>query len=323
MLICSRHVRDSFGISKISMRDFSNNLADIIPIHSKPIRDVQCYRADPFANESLVLTASMDNYLKITSAKSQQVVLGYSISKKIIQTYCFKDRKHIGANLPFFFFARKRNSYDLKAPVWSCCWSTTNPFTVYCASKGKQSTINTFDIRNTSTPVATFSDPQLLGLSPIHSMTHVPPSLGKREGILCGNLSGAFVYNFESHSIPTSSSQSATTSCSQETVSGEKQVPLHVPGASCYSVSLDDVSLEWMASYKFLGKSFTEHLRGTLEHHGEGDMFLKSKHKVTGGPPVPCLSRTSMFSCRDGSVHLAVGSEGVVSLRTKAVADLE
>ncbi|KAF9315083.1 RING finger and WD repeat domain-containing protein 3 [Podila horticola] len=77
MLICSRHVRDSFGIAKVSMRDFSNNLADIIPIHSKPIRDVQCYRADPFANESLVLTASMDNYLKITSAKSQQVVLGY------------------------------------------------------------------------------------------------------------------------------------------------------------------------------------------------------------------------------------------------------
>lgn len=89
------------------MRDFSNNLADIIPIHSKPIRDVQCYRADPFANESLVLTASMDNYLKITSAKSQQVVLGYSISKKIIQTYCFKDMKHIGANLPFFFLCSK------------------------------------------------------------------------------------------------------------------------------------------------------------------------------------------------------------------------
>ncbi|KAG0359137.1 RING finger and WD repeat domain-containing protein 3 [Podila minutissima] len=76
MLICSRQVRDSFGISKVSMHDFSNNLADIIPIHSKSIRDVQCYRTDPFANESLVLTASMDNYLKITSAKSQQVVLG-------------------------------------------------------------------------------------------------------------------------------------------------------------------------------------------------------------------------------------------------------
>ncbi|KAF9383562.1 RING finger and WD repeat domain-containing protein 3 [Podila verticillata] len=280
MLICSRHVRDSFGISKISMRDFSNNLADIIPIHSKPIRDVQCYRVDPFANESLVLTASMDNYLKITSAKSQQVVLGY----------------------------------DLKAPVWSCCWSTTNPFTVYCASKGKQSMISTFDIRNTSAPVTTFSDPQLLGLSPIHSLTHIAPSLGKREGILCGNLSGAFVYNFESNSIPTSSSQSATTSCSQESVSGEKQVPLHVPGASCYSVSLDDVSMEWMASYKFMGKSFTEHLRGTLEHHDEGDMFLKIKHKVTGGPPVPCLSRTSLFSHHDGSIHLAVGSEGVVNV---------
>ncbi|KAG0030467.1 RING finger and WD repeat domain-containing protein 3 [Podila clonocystis] len=263
------------------MRDFSNNLADIIPIHSKPIRDVQCYRADPFANESLVLTASMDNYLKITSAKSQQVVLGY----------------------------------NLKAPVWSCCWSNTNPFMVYCASKGKQSTINTFDIRNTSAPVNTFTDPQLLGLSPIHSMTNIGPSLGKREGILCGNLSGAFVYNFESNSIPTSSSQSATSSCSQGSQSTEKQVPLHVQGASCYSVSLDDVSMEWVASYKFLGKPFTEHLRGTLEqHHEEGDMFLRSKHKITGGPPVSCLARTSLFSRRDGSIHLAVGSEGVVNI---------
>lgn len=144
-------------------------------------------------------------------------------------------------------------------------------------------------------------------------MTHIGPSLGKREGILCGNLSGAFVYNFESNSIPTSSSQSATTLCqgSQHT---EKQVPLHVQGASCYSVSLDDVSMEWVASYKFLGKPFTEHIRGTLERHDdESDMFLKSKHKVTGGCPVPCLARTSLFSRRDGSIHLAVGSEGVVS----------
>lgn len=146
-------------------------------------------------------------------------------------------------------------------------------------------------------------------------MIHIGPSLGKREGILCGNLSGAFVYNFESNSIPVSSSQGATTSCSQGPQSTEKQVPLHVQGASCYSVSLDDVSMEWVASYKFLGKSFTEHLRGTLERHDEeSDMFLKSKHKITGGSPVPCLSRTSLFSRRDGSIHLAVGSEGVVSL---------
>ncbi|KAG0036871.1 RING finger and WD repeat domain-containing protein 3 [Podila clonocystis] len=61
-------------------KKFNYLIFRMIPILGVPIRDVQCYRADPFANESLVLTASMDNYLKITSAKSQQVVLGYRIS---------------------------------------------------------------------------------------------------------------------------------------------------------------------------------------------------------------------------------------------------
>lgn len=75
MLVCSRQVNAVHGIAKVSMRDYSNNLNDFIPIHSQAIRDVQCYNIDPFANKSLVLTASMDKTLKISSAASQQVVL--------------------------------------------------------------------------------------------------------------------------------------------------------------------------------------------------------------------------------------------------------
>ncbi|KAG0348690.1 RING finger and WD repeat domain-containing protein 3 [Podila humilis] len=278
MLICSRQIQDTYGIAKVSMRDFSNNLMDIIPIHSKPIRDVQCYNADPFANESLVLTASMDQHLKITSAKSQQVVLG---------------------------------------------------------------------------PISKFSDPELLGMTPIHSLTHIGPTHGRqREGLLCGNLQGAFVYNFEPKSMPLSSSswsssQGGVSNNNNNNSSGipnsqdsmlsfqgsaiEKQVPLHIPGASCYSVSMDLISREWLASFKFLGKNFTEHVRGTLEQQqpqqqdqddegdggggGEGgDLYLKSFQKVTGGPPVPSLARTSVFSRLDGSVHFAVGSESVVNV---------
>ncbi|KAF9431065.1 RING finger and WD repeat domain-containing protein 3 [Podila epigama] len=286
MLVCSRHERNSFGIAKVSMRDFSNNLHNFIPIHSKPIRDVQCYTSNTFSNAALVLTASMDNFLKITSANSQQVVL----------------------------------SYDVKAPVWSCCWSKTNPFTVYCASKGRQSSINTFDIRNTSAPVDCYSDPKLLGLSPIHSMVHIGSCHSKtREGILCGNLQSAFVYNIEVGSKSMGSSQPSATVCQESRSSihsmAERAGSVQVPGASCYSVSFDDTLMQWMASYKSLGKGFTEHRRGTFDLLAlDGDLFLNDKDSVTGGPPVPSLSRTSIFSRTNGAVHMAVGSEGLVNV---------
>lgn len=76
MLVCSRQVgQQQYGIAKISMRDFSSNLHSIIPIHSQPIRDVQCYTSDPVVNKSLVLTASIDKTLKMTSASTHHVVL--------------------------------------------------------------------------------------------------------------------------------------------------------------------------------------------------------------------------------------------------------
>ncbi|KAF9929747.1 RING finger and WD repeat domain-containing protein 3 [Mortierella alpina] len=74
MLVCSRQINNVYGLAKVSMRDYSNNLNAFIPIHSQAIRDVQCY-PNSFANKSLVLTASMDKTLKISSTASQQVVL--------------------------------------------------------------------------------------------------------------------------------------------------------------------------------------------------------------------------------------------------------
>jgi hypothetical protein len=78
MLVCSRQFNDIHGIAKISMRDFSSNLQNIIPIHQNIIRDVQFYQGDAMANQAFVLTASMDKTVKVTSAKSQQSVLKYA-----------------------------------------------------------------------------------------------------------------------------------------------------------------------------------------------------------------------------------------------------
>ncbi|KAG0247366.1 RING finger and WD repeat domain-containing protein 3 [Mortierella polycephala] len=285
MIVCSRQVNNVHGIAKISMRDFSNNLHEIIPTHSQAIRDVQCYSGDPAVNKSLVLTASMDKTLKVTSVASQHVVL----------------------------------SYDLMAPVWSCCWSMTDPFAIYCSVKANQTSILTFDLRNTKTPVASFSRPALLGHSPIHSMAHIGPSqIQKREGILCGNLEGAFIYNFESHDSYGVLSQESVTSGSQghDSVSDhERRIPLRFQESSCSSVSFDSVSRQWMASFKFLGKPFTRHVRGKLEQdESNGSLLLKSEINVAGGPPVWVMSRTSVFSRNDGSVHMAAGSEGMAHI---------
>ncbi|KAF9980232.1 RING finger and WD repeat domain-containing protein 3 [Mortierella antarctica] len=271
MLVCSRQINNVYGLAKVSMRDYSNNLNAFIPIHSQAIRDVQCY-PNSFANKSLVLTASMDKTLKISSTASQQVVL------------------------------------------------TTNPFTIYCSVKGRQTGILTLDLRNTKAPVAAFSQPSLIGHSPIHSMCHIDPSQSQtREAILCGNLEGAFIYNFENDLPFGSLSQEPITSSSQGSVSDQhlngpaetRRVPLRLQGGSCSSVSFDSVSRHWMASFKFLGSPLTQHIRGTLELDTfGGDLELKSKYRVTGGQPVSSMSRTSIFSRLNGAVHMAAGTVG-------------
>lgn len=287
MLVCSRQANFQHGLVKISMRDYSSNLHSIIPVHSQPIRDVQCYTNDQVSNKSLVLTASMDKTLKLTSASSQSVVL----------------------------------SYDLHGAVWSCCWSTTNPVTIYCSTKAKQTSILMLDIRNTSGPVASFSQTSVLGYSPIHSMTHVGPTATQRqEGIICGNLEGAFIYSFEANAISGSQSQDITMYSSQSSAilddgnvsfgQESERTPLRVHGASCSSVSFDGVSRRWMASYKFLGKPFTHHVQGSLDQDESGEYVLKSDFNVHGGPPVPCASRTTVFTRQNGVTCMAAGSEG-------------
>ncbi|KAF9169308.1 RING finger and WD repeat domain-containing protein 3 [Mortierella sp. AD010] len=288
MLVCSRQIGDTHGIAKISMRDFSNNLRSMIPIHQQPIRDVQCYTNDPYSNKSLVLTASADNTLKLTSAALQQSVI----------------------------------SYDLKVPVWSCCWSTSNPLIVYCSVKAKQTSILTLDLRNTNGPIASFNQADIVGDSPIHSMAHIGPSQSQDcEGILCGNLKGAFIYNPETGTQTGSLSQGSLKSASQVSLNqsmnhdSDQEALIRLPGGGCSSVSFDPQSRRWMASYKFHGQTPTQHIRGYLDQDVvSGNLKLNTEFHVMGGLSLPRMARNSIFSRNDGSIHMAAGSIGMAYL---------
>ncbi|KAF9122962.1 RING finger and WD repeat domain-containing protein 3 [Mortierella sp. 14UC] len=306
MLVYSRQMGEQHGIAKVSMRDFTNNFHDFTPVHTKPIKDVRCYNGHPGTNRSLVLTASLDKTLKVTSASSKQVVL----------------------------------TYDFEGAAWSCCWSTTDPNLMYCSVKAKQTSILTLDLRNTRAPVSSFSNPKLLGHAPINTMTHIGAFEGHgQEAILCGSLDGAFVYNFESSTQmgtlsgvlsqemivsgsqgstaiggdSLSSSQTMATASSLGTAEKEKdcRLPVRLHGGSCMSVSFDNASRNWMATYNFLGGKTAQHVRGTVDQDPyTGDLLLRSEYKIMGGAPVP-WSRNSIFTRLNGSVHMAAGSDSV------------
>lgn len=154
-------------------------------------------------------------------------------------------------------------------------------------------------------------------------MTHVGPSQTlKLEGILCGNLEGAFIYNIEANTLSGSLSQECVANSSQSSTTmdytstsgpeNERRLLFRIQDAVCSSTSFDPVSRHWMASYKFLGRTFTQHVRGTLDQDASGGLVLKDHVTVSGGPPVPTLSRSSIFSRQDGVVCMAAGSEGEV-----------
>ncbi|GJJ73279.1 E3 ubiquitin-protein ligase RFWD3 [Entomortierella parvispora] len=283
MLIYSQQRHSMHGIARIFMADGVYDPHSFIPLHAQPIKDVQCFNGEPSCNRSLILTASMDKTLKVTSWTTRQVVV----------------------------------SYKLDVPVWSCCWSTSNPYTMYCSIKGPQTGIATLDLRNPNTPVSMFQQPSSLGHSPIHSMAFIGPHANQnREGVLCGNLEGAFIYNLGSDQESISASQEATigiTQPSSSSVGDQMHKPLRFPGGSCTSVSFDEDSRQWMASYKFLGKEYTQHSRGILSiDQGSEQYNLVSQQQVSGGPPVKGMARTSVFSHQDGSIKMAAGSEGSV-----------
>ncbi|KAF9958652.1 RING finger and WD repeat domain-containing protein 3 [Mortierella alpina] len=147
MLVCSRQINAVHGIARVSMRDYSNNLNDFIPIHSQAIRDVQCYNIDSFsfANKSLVLTASMDKTLKISSVASQQVVLTGSLDQASFGGDLeLKSDYRVTGGQPVSSMSRTTIFSRLNGAVQMAAGSVGMSYVWYDASNSSSSSTSTF-----------------------------------------------------------------------------------------------------------------------------------------------------------------------------------
>ncbi|XP_019630805.1 PREDICTED: E3 ubiquitin-protein ligase RFWD3-like isoform X1 [Branchiostoma belcheri] len=138
-----------FGVKKVSAMDLRS--VQYVSVHSKAIRDI-CFSGRV---DGLMLTASIDKTLKITSLMSNTVV----------QTY----------HTPF--------------PVWACCWNREDNNYVYAGLQN--GSVLVFDQRDTSKHVEELAPPR--ARCPIVAMSYVPrdPSSSLRcGGLLLGTLQG-------------------------------------------------------------------------------------------------------------------------------------
>ncbi|XP_066279408.1 E3 ubiquitin-protein ligase rfwd3.S-like isoform X2 [Branchiostoma lanceolatum] len=138
-----------FGVKKISAMDLRS--MQYVSVHSKAIRDI-CFSGRV---DGLMLTASIDKTLKITSLMSNTVV----------QTY----------HTPF--------------PVWACCWNQEDNNYVYAGLQN--GSVLVFDQRDTTKYVEELSPPRTR--CPIVAISYVPrdPSSSLRcGGLLLGTLRG-------------------------------------------------------------------------------------------------------------------------------------
>ncbi|KAG0269474.1 RING finger and WD repeat domain-containing protein 3 [Actinomortierella ambigua] len=326
MVVCSRHLESGpHGIFKISMRDYSTTMYMPIAVHSLPIKDVQCYNAGKglsmHDNKSLVLTTSLDKTLKLTSVASHSVVATYS----------------------------------MQAAGWSCCWSSTDPYMMYAAVKSAESSIMVYDIRSTRGHIAKYSQPDLLGPSPIHSLCHIGSLGGQkgRSGLLCGNMEGVILLDLEqlgrlneagSSTASAFSSLAMIDGPSSQTLEGSSQ-PLsqelldrsdqsrgppnlyRLKDSSCWSVSYDRDSEQWLGSFRFrTSQRSTEHVLGTIVPNNitaqtpqeAGSLWrLVPRTSFEGGQPLRGFGRSCITTRRDGSIHAVAGSYNEIVVYTE------
>lgn len=132
-----------FGLKKLSTLDFRVN--EYIAVHEKQIRDV-CFRQDCL--DGLVLTASMDKTVKLTSVISNAAVL----------------------------------TFNTDAPVWSCTWSSQNTNQFFAGLNN--GVILLYDTRQTSSHV--YKLPPTGSSSPVVSLQPVP--LSHLSPLNCGGV---------------------------------------------------------------------------------------------------------------------------------------
>uniref|UniRef100_A0A4W6EFH7 RING-type E3 ubiquitin transferase n=1 Tax=Lates calcarifer TaxID=8187 RepID=A0A4W6EFH7_LATCA len=137
------------GVKKVSVVNMK--ASQYVPIHSKQIRGLSFNRQ----NDSLLLSAALDNTIKLTSLLTNTVVQTYNTGK----------------------------------PVWSCCWCLDNSNYVYAGlSNGS---VLVYDTRDTSTHVQELEP--LRSRCPVASLCYVPRAASSSfpcGGLIAGSLEG-------------------------------------------------------------------------------------------------------------------------------------
>uniref|UniRef100_A0A3Q1JNM2 RING-type E3 ubiquitin transferase n=1 Tax=Anabas testudineus TaxID=64144 RepID=A0A3Q1JNM2_ANATE len=137
------------GVKKVSVVNMK--ASQYVPIHSKQIRGL-CFNRQ---NDSLLLSAALDNTIKLTSLLTNTVVQTYNAGK----------------------------------PVWSCCWCLDNSNYVYAGlSNGS---VLVYDTRDTSTHVQELQP--LRSRCPVASLCYVPRAASSSfpcGGLIAGSLEG-------------------------------------------------------------------------------------------------------------------------------------
>ncbi|XP_043979955.1 E3 ubiquitin-protein ligase RFWD3 [Gambusia affinis] len=144
------------GVKKVSLVNMK--ASQYVPIHSKQIRGLSFSRE----NNSLLLSAALDNTVKLTSLLTNTVVQTYKTNK----------------------------------PVWSCCWSLDNSNYVYAGlSNGS---VLVYDTRDTSTHIHELEP--LRSRCPVASLCYVPRVASSSfpcGGLIAGSLEGACFWEQE------------------------------------------------------------------------------------------------------------------------------
>lgn len=139
-----------YGVKKVSVVNMK--ASQYVPIHSKQIRGLAFNRQ----NDSLLLSAALDNTLKLTSLLTNTVVQTYNAGK----------------------------------PVWSCCWCLDNSNYVYAGLNN--GSVLVYDTRDTSTHVQELQP--LRSRCPVASLCYVPRAASSSfpcGGLIAGSLEGA------------------------------------------------------------------------------------------------------------------------------------
>ncbi|XP_008300990.1 E3 ubiquitin-protein ligase RFWD3 [Stegastes partitus] len=141
------------GVKKVSVVNMK--ASQYVPIHSKQIRGLSFNRQ----NDSLLLSAALDNTIKLTSLLTNTVVQTYNAGK----------------------------------PVWSCCWCLDNSNYVYAGLTNGSVLI--YDTRDTSTHVQELQP--LRSRCPVASLCYVPRAASSSfpcGGLIAGSLEGGYFW---------------------------------------------------------------------------------------------------------------------------------